>query len=54
LPKIADHAGISFGELCELMLASATLATRRGRGERRILQRAYIGDDRREIAVSHH
>src|SRR5262249_34166955 len=44
LPKIADHAGISFGELCEMMLASATLATRRGRGERRILQRPYVGD----------
>jgi len=54
LPKIADHAGISFGELCEMMLGSATLATRRGSGERRILQRSYIGDDRREVAVSHH
>ena len=54
LPKIADHAGISFGELCEMMLGSATLATRRGRGERRILQRSYIGDDRREVAVSSH
>jgi len=54
LPKIADHAGISYGELCEIMLAGATLATRRGRGERRILQRPYVGDDRREVAVSHH
>ena len=36
LPKIADAAGISFGELCELMLAGASLATRRGRGERRV------------------
>src|SRR5438105_4424982 len=54
LPKIADAAGISFGELCELMLAGASLATRRGRGERRILQRAYIGDDRREAVVEHH
>jgi len=54
LPKIADHAGISFGELCEIMLAGATLATRRGRGERRILQRPYVGDDRREMAASHH
>ncbi len=25
LPKIADHAGIAYGELCELILASATL-----------------------------
>ena len=58
LPKIADAAGISFGELCELMLASATLASRRGRGERRVVQRAYVGDDRRaprdeQIANAH-
>jgi D-alanine-D-alanine ligase len=50
LPKIADAAGISFGELCEVMLASATLASRRGRGERRVVQRAFVGDDRREEA----
>jgi len=30
------------------MLASASLASRRGRGERRILQRPFIGDDRRD------
>ncbi|MFN0248081.1 MAG: D-alanine--D-alanine ligase [Kofleriaceae bacterium] len=54
LPKIADAAGISFGELCELMLASATLTTARGRGERRILQRAFVGDDRREAIAGHH
>ena len=54
LPKIADAAGISFGELCEFMLATASLATRRGRGERRILQRAFVGDDRREAIVEHH
>ncbi len=54
LPKIADTAGISFGELCEMMLAGASLATRRGRGERRILQRAFVGDDRREAVVEHH
>jgi D-alanine-D-alanine ligase len=53
LPKIADHAGISFGELCEIVLAGATLATRRGRGERRIVQRPFIGDDRREAVVDH-
>jgi D-alanine-D-alanine ligase len=47
VPRIADAAGISFGELCEMMLASASLATRRGRGERRIIQRAFVGDDRR-------
>jgi D-alanine-D-alanine ligase len=52
LPKIADAAGISFGELCEMMLAGASLATRRGRGERRIVQRTYIGDDRREAVAA--
>jgi D-alanine-D-alanine ligase len=54
LPKIADAAGISFGELCEMMLAGASLATQRGRGERRIVQRAFVGDDRREAVVEHH
>jgi D-alanine-D-alanine ligase len=54
LPKIADAAGISFGELCEVMLLGATLATRRGSGERRILQRSFVGDDRREEMVEHH
>jgi D-alanine-D-alanine ligase len=54
LPKIADAAGISFGELCELMLAGATLASRRGRGERRVVQRAFVGDDRREALISAH
>ncbi len=54
LPKIADAAGISFPELCEAMLAGATLTTRRGRGERRVLQRPYVGDDRREPAVATH
>ncbi len=61
LPKIADAAGISFGELCEQMLASATLGSRRGRGERRVLQRPYIGDERREerrddhaVEAAHH
>ncbi len=55
LPKIADAAGISFGELCELMLAGAALSTRRGRGERRVLQRKFVGDDRRtERAAEHH
>ena len=56
LPKIADTAGISFGELCEMMLAGASLATRRGRGERRIMQRPFVGDDRRECSplLDHH
>jgi len=47
VPRIADAAGISFGELCEMMLAGASLASRRGRGERRIAQRAFVGVDRR-------
>lgn len=54
LPKIADVAGISFGELCEMMLAGATLASRRGSGERRVLQRTFVGEDRREAMVEHH
>ncbi|MEJ7599188.1 MAG: D-alanine--D-alanine ligase [Kofleriaceae bacterium] len=54
LPKIAEAAGISFGELCEHMLAGARLATQRGRGERRILQRAFVGDERREAVIEHH
>jgi D-alanine-D-alanine ligase len=54
LPKIADAAGISFGELCEMILAGASLATRRGRGERRIIQRAFVGDDRRDAVAGHH
>jgi len=52
-PRIADAAGISFGELCEMMLAGASLSTRRGRGERRIVQRAFIGEDRRDAAAEH-
>lgn len=54
VPKIADAAGISFGELCEMMLAGASLATRRGRGERRIVQRAFVGEDRRDAVAEHH
>jgi D-alanine-D-alanine ligase len=54
LPKIADAAGISFGELCEMVLAGASLASRRGRGERRVVQRAFVGDDRRDAVVEHH
>lgn len=54
LPKIADAAGLSFGELCERILASASLSSRRGRGERRVAQRAFVGDDRRSVAASPH
>jgi D-alanine-D-alanine ligase len=48
LPKIADAAGISFGELCERMVDSARCDAARGRGERRVAQRSYVGDDRRD------
>jgi D-alanine-D-alanine ligase len=54
LPRIADAAGISFGELCEMVLAGATLGTRRGRGERRVIQRSFVGDDRGEAMAGHH
>ena len=54
VPRIADAAGLSFGELCEAMLAGAQLDTRRGRGERRVLQRAFVGDDRRDLAAGSH
>ncbi len=54
LPKIADAAGISFGELCDMILAGATLSTRRGRGERRVVQRQFVGDERREAVIEHH
>jgi D-alanine-D-alanine ligase len=54
LPKIAEGSGISFGELCEIMLAGARLGSRRVLGERRVVQRSYVGDDRREPAASAH
>ena len=54
LPRIADAAGISVGELCDMMLAGAALGSRRGRGERRILQRSFVGEDRREAVAGHH
>ena len=54
LPKIADAAGMSFGELCERMLATATCAARRGNGERRVVQRPFVGEDRRELAGGVH
>ncbi|MBE7454068.1 MAG: hypothetical protein HS111_36050 [Kofleriaceae bacterium] len=53
LPKIADAAGISFGELCEAVVLAATLPSRRPRGERRLTRRAFDGDDRR-AGVEHH
>lgn len=53
LPKIADSAGISFGELCEAILLAATLPPHRERGERRVARRAYDGDERRAGAEHH-
>jgi D-alanine-D-alanine ligase len=53
LPRIAAAAGVSFGELCEAMLLAATLPSHRPRGERRIAQRGYDGDDRRDVAATH-
>jgi D-alanine-D-alanine ligase len=54
LPRIAEAAGISFGELCEAMLAGAALGAQRGTGERRVLPRSFVGDDRRAGAASPH
>ncbi len=55
LPKIAGSVGISFGELCEGILGGARLhAAGRGHGDRRIAQRGYAGDDRRETVPEHH
>jgi len=55
LPKIADAAGLGFDDLCEAMLAGARLhAGRAGRGDRRVAQRPYDGDDRRAVAPDRH
>lgn len=55
LPKIAASTGLSFGELCEGILRGARLhAAGRGHGDRRIAQRGYTGDDRRESIPEHH
>lgn len=53
LPKIADAAGLGFEDLCEAILAGATLGTRRPTGERRIAQRPYPGAERRAAAERH-
>lgn len=54
LPKIAEAAGIDFGELCEAQLIAAALPSHGPRGERRIAQRGYDGDDRRTSAAAPH
>ena len=53
LPKIAASVGISFAELCEAMLLAAALPLHPPRGERRIAQRAFAGDERRAAAEHH-
>jgi D-alanine-D-alanine ligase len=54
LPKMAAHAGIGFGELCERMLLGARLhAGVRARGERRAQQVPFLGPDRRAGAERH-
>ena len=48
LPKIAAHAGLDFGALVEEILAGARLtAGGKGRGDRRIVQKAFAGPERR-------
>lgn len=56
LPKIAQSVGIEFEDLTEAILLGAHLATMsRGNGDRRIGQRTFAGDERREFeAASHH
>ena len=48
LPKIAYHAGLEFGDLVEEILAGARLAAHgRGRHDRRVVQRPFLGPERR-------
>ena len=53
LPKIALAAGLSFEDLCEAILLGARLHTASaGRRDRRILQRPFAGEERRETGAS--
>ena len=55
LPKMAHHAGLSFGDLCERILLGARLhATGRSRGERRQAQRPFVGPERRHDGAEPH
>jgi D-alanine-D-alanine ligase len=54
LPKIAHAAGIEFDELCEMILAGATLSAHRRRGERRTRQIPFTGEDRRVAPAPTH
>ncbi len=55
-PKIANAAGMSFGELSEAILRGASLSgAGRGNGERRVCHREFSGTDRRlDPAPNHH
>ncbi len=53
LPKIALAAGLGFEDLCEAILLGASLHTASaGRRDRRIVQRPFTGEDRRETGAS--
>ena len=54
LPKIADAAGISFGELCELMLAGARSRPGAAAASAASSSAPFVGDDRREARTAHH
>ncbi len=53
LPKIAHGAGLSFGDLCEEILASAHLsAGGLKRHDRRFIQTSFVGHERRQSNAS--
>jgi D-alanine-D-alanine ligase len=55
LPKIAAHAGISFGDLVLELLDGARLHVKKGRtNERRVAQRTFAGPERRAGAAEPH
>jgi D-alanine-D-alanine ligase len=52
LPKMAHHAGLSFADLCEDIVGGARLwAHGRGRRDRRVAERPYEGEERRQTGV---
>ena len=55
LPKVADSVGMNFTEIVEAIVEGATLTTAgRGHGDRRVAQRGFEGDDRRDSMPEHH
>ncbi len=55
LPKVAASVGMRFEELVEGVLRGARLWTAgRGHGERRVAQRGFDGEDRRDSIPDHH